>query len=714
MRLLSLFLYLLLCLQAFAQQPLNSEQQAWLYRIVKKTPVLDRNWGPYFEFDEASFINVKYGQYETDYDAILQHQISFPESLTIHYDSISQTSPGLLSEAAIKLTLWELNEALKDCLYRPAQCRDSIYSYFAQPLQKIIPRPLNAKRSGAVLSCVMHPSLPLSKKIDQLTQQHKLDSDDQKKLLNRWRQLVTDYALTNSQAYFRRLSAGSSFAGITFLAAGEGSGTAGLLYETELNPEDSTKEWYGKGIGLFTYEVKNRQQTLRPLSHSTDQIQLPANKPASLHISLWGLNSSFKPMIIITNESKSYHLFADFASRELSVDPAAGSGISHLDRIEQYRSKKIEPLLKDLQKEGSLGAILQKEYGIKSEIETNLSRLEAEIDTLQKETNPSLSAIDYRKKLIDTNLTNLTKKERRIHELEQKLSAEYAKIAQAEKKLTEMESLLGAHPLSWQMKGDHYLFEDGVVFNTRTQDLLFPASATPTNLDIQLLSAGYTLEGEQKDEVQMYVSLTDAPAKKEKESIQTEPLHFQQTFFFYPDEYHSFTALPDSLTVLLKKILSENNHQPLIIQATIAPLPDSLTHPTTGLLPTYSNHDREFEQPLTPAGQNRTVKLDITQSGDTLHIVAYGSTDVVPTRLSKVDPKLRSQLGITVSSTQNNVYLSALRALGVLQQVFTSTEKNHEWIPTLKDEFGIHEVDSEILHSIIVPFARCRKPSIRQ
>lgn len=684
-----------------AQSTLSPEQQAWLYRIIKKTPVLERNWGQYFVFDEALFLKVEMGQSQTDYDAILRHQIHNPESLQINFDSIALTSPGLLSEAAIKLTLWELNEALKNCIYRPEQCPDSIYQYFSQSLQKIIPHKLNTKRTSAILACVMHPSLPISKKIDQLTHQHKLDLDDQKKLLNQWRLLVTEYALTNSQKYFQLLASGPSFEGITFLAAGEGSGTAGLLYETELNPEDSTKSWYGKGIGLFTYEVKTRKAQLRPLSHSTEQIELPEGKSSSLHISLWGLNSSFKPMIIITNDTKSYQLFADFTSRELSVDPSLGSGISHLDRIDQYRTKKIEPLLKDLQKEGSLGAILRKEHGIKAEIEANLSRLEAEIDTLLKAENPSQSAIDYRKKLIDTNLTNLTKKERRITELERKLSGEYAKISAAEKKLTEMESLLGPNPQSWQKKEDHYLFEDGVAFNSRTQDLIFPISETPTTLDVRLLSAGYTLEGQQKDEVQMYVSLTDAPEKKE--IIKSEPLHLQQTFYFYPDEYISFTPLPDSLITLLKKTISDSKENQLFIQTTIAPLSDSLKYPTATILQSYPNRIREFEQPITTAGQNRRVNLEIVQHGDTLSMTAYGSTDAVPTRLSMIETELRKQLDITVSSPQNNVYLSALRAMSVLQNTLSSIEiKNlNEWDKNINCDFKLIEKEFEILHQII-------------
>ena len=709
MRLILIFLLVISPVLLQAQTPLLPKQQAWLYRIVQKTPVLERNWGHFFRFDEGAFIKVVYGQYKTDHDAITQHQIEFPESLQINYDSIALTSPGLISEAAIKLTLWELNEALKNCIYRPEQCPDSIYQYFSQPLQKVIPHKLNSKRSAAVLACVMHPSLPISIKIEQLSKRYKLDVSVQKKLLNKWRQLVTEYALTNSQKYFKLFSSGQSFDGITFLAAGEGSGTAGLLYETELNPEDSTKNWYGKGIGLFTYEVKTSKGQLRPLSQSTEQVELPAGKPSSLHVSLWGLNSSFKPMIIITNGSKSYHLFADFTSRELSADPTMGSGISHMDRIDQYQSKKIEPLLKDLQKEGSLGAILQKEYGVKAEIESNLSRLEAEIDTLQKEENPSQPAIDYRKKLIDTNLTNLTKKEHRITDLERKLSHEYSKIASAEKKLAEMQNLLGPKPQVWKKVDHQYFFEDGVIFDTQTQDLIFPVSETAVSLDIRLLSAGYTLEGQQKDEVQLYVSLTNAPANQE--IIKAEALHLQHTFFFYPDEYNSFTPLPDSLITILKNAISNKKKQ-LFIQVTIAPLPDSLIHPTITAIRSYPDRDREFKQPISSTGQNRKVVMDIHQHGDTLFITASGSTDVVPTRLSTVDPDIREQLGITHSSTKNNVYLSALRAMGMIQNLFSSIEIENlnGWNKDIKSEFVINKEEFELLRKVIQTSMTHRSP----
>lgn len=647
-----------------AQNSLSPEQAAWLYRIVRKTPVLERNWGHFFTFNEDAFIKVVYGQYETDYNAILHYQVQHPDSLQIDYQNIQKTSPGLISEAAIKLTLWELNEALKNCIYRPEQCPDAIYNFFTPSLRKLLPGKLKTKKQQAVLHCIMHPSLPLSKKIELLTNDYKLDAIAQKKLLNKWRQLVTSYALANSRRYFGLLAGNQSFDNITFLAAGEGSGTAGLLYETERHPEDSTKSWYGKGIGLFTYEVKTGKTGLHPLSHSSDQITLPAGKASALHVSLWGLNSSFKPMIIITHNSKTYHLLADFASRELSPDPDKGNGISHIDRIKQYRDKKIEPLLRDLRKEGSLQDILQKEMAIKTEIDTNLARLSAEIDTLQKEASPNLAAIEHRKKLIDTHLTNLTRKEKRITELERKLSAEYSKLSNAEKKLAAMQELLGPDPQSWKTEEEQYVFEDGVRFDLRTQDLIFPASSEDIQLDVRLLSAGYTLEGKQKDEVQMYVSLTDAPADKKQLAATTtlNPIRYQHTFYFYPDEFQTFTAIPDTL----KQLLATTIEQGLQVQTSIAPLPDSLLNNDALTISSYKNREQEFRQPISLAGQNRKVLLNLKQQGDTLYMTALGSTDAVPTRLSMLPLNIRKQLKATHTSATNNSYLSALRALSVI------------------------------------------------
>jgi len=645
-----------------AQNQLSKKQEVWLYRIVQKTPVLKRNWHSYFVFDQTPFLRYKNGQHRVDHNAISYYQFHNPESLIIHYDSIQLSSYGLISEAAIKLTLWELNEELKKCIYHQSDCNDSLFNSFEAPLQKLINKTIKPKKQDKALHTIIHPSLPIFKKFEEL-QKLKLSADIQKKLLNKWSELVANYSHERSQYYFNLLANGQTLTSTTFLAAGEGSGTAGLLYETEHNPEDSTKAWYGKGIGLFTYKVRTYKEEVRLQTHLSKKIKLPKGKSMAMHTSLWGLNSSFKPMLIITDDSVSYHLFANFNTKELSPDENNSHGISHIDRIEEYRQKKILNPLKNIQNNGSLADIINKEYVSKTLIENQLSEIEAEIDTLLKYEPDNEEAINYRKRLIDSKLTNLSKKEQRIKELQQKLSKENSSITHAEQKLKEMITLLGPSPQEWTKEGNTYHFNTGVKFNTLTQDLIFPPRHHERALDVRLLSAGYSLEGTKKDEVQAYVSITDTRNKAPVViSKQIAKIDTSLTFYFHPDEYHTYSSL-DFTKQFIKQLKS---YKHLSLEIGMLLRPDSLK----SMSRKYSDKAREYQLPLTINAHNRMAQLTIQTVGDTLKITSLACTDPVPTRIHQAPVALQEAINIKGLSSTNNKYLQALRATQVLLTLF--------------------------------------------
>ena len=310
----SIVFILLLVICQLAKAQLSTEQEAWLYRIVQKTPVLKSNWQNYFEFNTNPFYRESTMHRWIDYDAIYNYQIHQPQSLIIYYDSIQASSNGLISEAAIKITLWELNEELKKHIYSLPSGNDSLIAALQKPITVLLAGGLSNKKRIKILTTLMHPSLPIFKKIEQL-EATKIDAELQKQLLNKWSNIISEHSFKRSQYYFKILSGGQELINTTFLAAGEGSGTAGLLYEWEPNPTDSTKRWYGKGIGLFTYKTRTSKGELRLLSHLEKQLEIKKGNATALHTSLWGLDSSFKPMLIVTNDTVSYHLFADYSSK---------------------------------------------------------------------------------------------------------------------------------------------------------------------------------------------------------------------------------------------------------------------------------------------------------------------------------------------------------------------------------------------------------------
>ncbi len=644
-------------------QQLTSKQEAWLYRIVHKTPVLKANWEDYFEFDEAPFQRQQPGELLIDYNAITYYQQHSPESLKIDYKSIESSSPGLIAEATIKLTLWELNEELKRCIYQPNNCNDSIFNWFRTTLETELKNAVKNRRLQQAIQTIVHPSLPIFKKLEDL-EKFKVDPSVQKEVMNQWGQLVTSYCQLRSQYFFSLLSNGKQIENSVFLAAGEGSGTAGLLYEKEINPADSTLLWYGKGIGLFTYQLQLHKNTIRLKDHMAATIRLPKNEQVAIHTSLWGLNSSFKPMLIITDDTVSYHLFADFESKSLSADVQSAKGISHLDRIEQYRETKIIKPLRQLQAESSLNTILSKELNSKDETEAQIHQLEAEIDTFLKYDPGNVNAIDYRKRQIDSKLSILTNKERRIKELDEKLIKQNRAIIRAEKRLKEMIELCGPNVQSCRRDGYNYIYPTGVNYNSQTQDLIFPASPTERELKVSLLSASYSLEGQQKDEVQAYLSVTEAPFVMVDKPVQPAEIDTTITYYFHPDAYQSYTNNHFDTTLV--------NHLKQFTHLQVSFDYDSTR--TKAAKHQYANRQREYKLPLTADGRKRNASIQLYSQSDTLNIIVKASSDAVASRLSQVPDELRKALKITGSSRANNSYLEAFRALQTLQSFLENSQ----------------------------------------
>ena len=88
---------------------LTAEERAYLFHIVKKSPILDLELGRYFDYKGPQ---VNLGNKQPNYDSLETLIINQPELLTIRREEIAKSSKGLLAEAANKIAIWELNKLL--------------------------------------------------------------------------------------------------------------------------------------------------------------------------------------------------------------------------------------------------------------------------------------------------------------------------------------------------------------------------------------------------------------------------------------------------------------------------------------------------------------------------------------------------------------------------------------------------------------------------
>ena len=626
-----------------SQINLSPAEKSWLFRIVQRSPCLKENCDECFNLKHPGGLNLfKLFGGKIDYDALSLFIEHYPDTLAIDWNCLKSKSSGTISELAIKFTIWQLNEELITAITHFNPEIDTTYTFIHKQLLAEILKSETIKnkkhQANNIINTIVHPSYPVQRKIDELNKL-KIDVKDQKKLLEKWNNILNSIIFQRSKYYYSLIKGTPDVFELKMMAAGEGSGTSGLLYEYEKHPEDSTKTWYGKAAGLFTYEYSIRKNVLTPKEITTSGIYMPPDKNIAIHSTLWGLNSTTKPIIVFTHNNKSYQLYAPSL---LTPDPDLGKGLTQIDRIHQIQEIKVDEPLKKLNEDGGLQSILNKELQLKEEIENKIHEHEQEIDTLRKTVPVNQTKISYHIGMIDTYLTNLTSKENRIADLSRKLTAEYRKIDQARSDIEVMKTFLGKNVQGWSKSDSIYYFNDGVIFDYSTQDLVFPAQKNESTMKVNLLSPSMVISGALKDEIQLFLSMTETTyhSKPKKSEVKK-----QFNIFYNQDQFETDSTLKEF-------------HEWVNDLNSIKSVDVDFEVDTTYKLP---------DQPMYEYQTLRQTEIFCKYKGDTLSVTIKSGCDPERTRLSRLEPTLRNKLGIAGYSNDNNKYLAVLRILNTFK-----------------------------------------------
>jgi hypothetical protein len=662
------------------------QQKVWLFKIVTETNTLNQNWSLFFEYkDDIPRKKVrivrpgaKVTELKIQWDVIEEKILSDTSLLYINWEGIATTSPGLIAEAAVKLSLWELYSNLKYGFQEnPSFSENTQATYFYTQMVKTLPSFMRhgievRKKYIPRFYDVLNPSLPLVQKSASLAQIRKLEIPGQKKILDKWHQLVENYVTQNSLAYFNQLSRSENFYTANLLAVGEGSGSSGLLNEFEKAGDGFLDTGTGKGIGLFTYEMVKNIDRLLPKFTSQYKIKNPVSEPTLLHLSLWGMDSNKKPLIVIEHKEKSYLLFGHYDTKQISPNDNESEGISYMDRLIEYEQDKISNPIARLHKENGLIAIVQREEQIRESIQNQVKDFELELDSLKKIDDVSEEAIANRNTKLNTLLSNLSKKERRISELQRKISEVYKKIDKAKVRLSDMKSVLGKHVQSYEKEDSIFVFSDGTIFNSYTQDLIINGKKGD-EIKVKLLAASFSLESQRKDEVQLYVNVTGSAgfySKKEPSEV-SDSLLIAQTMHYAPDVYlctdNSLQRIVEVVNELLLKDTISLNRLELSFTANGVDT-TKYTAEISDVNP--KKYTEEFPSNFIEFSQARRVDIELYQKDNDYHLIINGYTDIVPSRLSKNSDEERVVLNRFMHEKQShNPMLSAFRVFYVLEEI---------------------------------------------
>lgn len=535
-------------------QALSPVERAYLFHIVKKSPILDLHIGRYFEYKGEE---VKFSNGNVNYDSIESVIINNPDILLIRENEIAKSSKGILAEAANKTAIWELNKMLlakrtKDPVFDTYANR---YSRFEKILIENLPSVV-LNESGTELhqrmDNVLNPSLSLDDKIAQLGSIRGVTTEDELLIVKGISKSINKYIEERTKEIFVYL--GGEFTSFTnvLTAAGDGSLTSGLLDEREKDEKGRWNKGLPKAIGLFPYEVclsqpqtKKEKPKVEPMRYTTTDLKtVGGNKATNLHFDVWGYNASKQTTVVIEKNGKSYHLFGSGETRFLSPDSTFSSGATFQSIINDLEFNKIGDLTEKIS--GKKGFEYWIEYYKQKKVETELKIIKSEKNYSDLGYKPITTSDKASKKVkkakkravnagvgadnwkaaptTDANKNKKGKSQHTIVELYQQFEWYKTKIKELEiekteaidlraryqLKLDEYKRIMGHQWVDYTEKDGLYTFADSSTFDIYSQEFQFLPSDKSEEFEVRLIAIPESALSKSADEVMLHLSLIDS------------------------------------------------------------------------------------------------------------------------------------------------------------------------------------------------------------
>lgn len=508
-----------------AQNVLNGELKAYMYHIVKKSPILNENIGRYFEYSGPEVL-LRNGEVNYDsLDVLISH---FPNYLFIRTSEIAKCSPGIVAELANKTAIWELNRTLLAYLSDNSAENLRFQKHFEQFEQLLVdhlpPSQLKKTHSGKTfnpkLKDVLNPSVGFNVKRDLLIDKPGMNAYLVKEILEALNKTTSDWVQKRSYDIFSELGARTKQFENILLAGGDGSITSGLLNEREKDGRGRFDRGLPRAIGFFPYQIEIRNDdkgTERVLPIYFPRIDLfteGSGRITNLHPDIWGYNDKKQTTLVIEKNKRQYVLFGSAETRFLSPDSSfieSGTFMSVIHELEKKHIAELKEMIHGKQGFDYWIAYNEEQLQItkKEIIDVNqaLHNLRSSSTRNSKKGKRKLSALQ-------TKFINKQNYYDRCEDKIKKLTKEKAeateKLDRFESKLALYKKLIGNQWMAYTRNAEGlFTFEDGATFDIKTQDFRFPASYEKEYFEVRLLPVPFSALSDEVDEVMLHLTRSD-------------------------------------------------------------------------------------------------------------------------------------------------------------------------------------------------------------
>ncbi len=339
---------------------LTPKERAYLFHIVKKSPILNNNLGRFFDYQGP---DIRFPNKKINYDSVELLIINQPELLIIRKEEIAKSSKGLLAEAANKMALWELNKILlakRDSEKELKQYKNKYGKFEKYLLEKLPPSMTKKVDEKTVpipkINALLNPSLTFDDKYMFLQSLRLPTVNDELLTLEAINYAINRYVEERSFEIFKVLGGKADDYKNVLTAAGDGSSTTGMLEEREKNERGIWNKGLPKAVGLFPYQVKivekehqkkrrNPEKIVEPMRYSILDFETTGkNRYTNIHLDVWGYNSEKQTTVVIEKNGLSYHLFGSTDTRFLSPDSSFSGSKTFQNIINDLEFNKIAKL----------------------------------------------------------------------------------------------------------------------------------------------------------------------------------------------------------------------------------------------------------------------------------------------------------------------------------------------------------------------------------
>ena len=552
-----LFFICLISIPSYGQinEDLTPEERAYLFHVVKKSPILNNNFGRFFDYQGPEIL---LSNKSLNYDSIELLIINQPDLLIVRKAEIAKSAKGLIAEAANKMAVWELNNVLSAKRDEPDDLKQykNEYAYFESLLmEKLPPNATKVKNDinqpHPKMHVIMNPNMTLDDKAMQLSALKFLTTNDQLVTLNAINDAINQYVEKRTFEIFKALGGkATSFKNI-LVAAGDGSNTEGLLEEREKDEKGRWNSGLPKAVGLFPYQLfiekteekKKVSEKIEPLRITTNNFKTTGNnKFTNLHFDVWGYNSEKQTTVVIEKNGLNYHLFGSKDTRFLSPDSTFSEGTTFQSIINDLEFNKIAKINELIY--GKKGFDYWIDYNEKKRDATELKieKREKEYSDLgfspiSTSSKPSGKVKKSKRKAIKngafefdgTPTTNSNRKERKdlqsaivglynlyeaykkkIADLEKEKAEAVDLMAIYQRKLDIYKQAMGIRWATFTEENGLYTFEDSTTFDIITQEFKFKPSAESEAFEVRLIAIPESCLSRLADEVMLHINVMDA------------------------------------------------------------------------------------------------------------------------------------------------------------------------------------------------------------